>query len=89
MPSEMWTARFFYFECCFHTLPYFSETHHEAVQYGQYYAKKDWREQTKDNPMVMTSMMLYLKRMTDMDKEVAEYSQTQVILTHKKFLVSH
>lgn len=28
--------------------------------------------------MVMTSMMLYLKRMTDMDKEVAEYSQTQV-----------
>ena len=69
--------------------PYFSETHHEAVQYGQYYAKKDWREQTKDNPMVMTSMMLYLKRMTDMDKEVAEYSQTQVILTHKKFLVSH
>lgn len=29
-------------------------------------------------PIVMTSMMLYLKRMTDMDKEVAEYSQTQV-----------
>ena len=70
-------------------LPYLLETHHEAVQYGQYYAKKDWREQTKDNPMVMTSMMLYLKRMTDMDKEVAEYSQTQVIFNNLKILGIH
>ena len=38
----------------------FLETHHEAVQYGQYYAQKDW--QKKENPMVMTSMMLYLGR---------------------------
>ena len=49
------------------------------MQYGQYYAKKDWREETKDNPMVMTSMMLYLQRMTEMDMENADYSNTQVL----------
>lgn len=33
-------------------------THHEAVQYGQYYAQRGWEKES--NPMVMTSMMLYL-----------------------------
>lgn len=53
------------------------ETHHESVQIGQYYAKKDWREEAKDNPFVMTSIILYMNRITDMDIEVAEYTQNQ------------
>ena len=49
------------------------------MQYGQYYASTtNWREASKNNPMVMTSMMLYLDRMTNVDRELPEYTETQV-----------
>ena len=70
-------------------------THHEAVQYGQYYAQRGWEKDS--NPMVMTSMMLYLgenpysyvclflfvksnsDRMTNVNLECEEYSKTQLL----------
>ncbi|CAG5112781.1 Oidioi.mRNA.OKI2018_I69.chr2.g6957.t1.cds [Oikopleura dioica] len=54
------------------------ETHHEAVQYGQYFKEEDWSAYSKNNSMIMTSMMLYLSRSSAVDEEVEEYSHTQV-----------
>lgn len=55
------------------------ETHHEAVQYGQYFKEDDWSTYTKDNhDMIMVSMMLYLSRTSAVDEEVEEYSHTQL-----------
>ena len=59
----------------------FLDTHHEAVQYGQYFSPNDWRKMTKETPMVLASMMLYLDRVTEVDEEVAEYSQARFIDT--------
>ena len=36
---------------------------------------------TKETPMVLASMMLYLDRVTEVDEEVAEYSQARFIDT--------
>ena len=51
------------------------DTHHEAVQYGQY---NKWMQASNDSPMVMTSAMLYLDRLAEAEIEVSEYSETQV-----------
>ena len=48
-------------------------------KYGQYFTPQNGPYQNEDdNPMTLTSMMLYLDRVTEVDVETAEYSETQV-----------
>ena len=55
---------------------------HQAVQYAQYnWVDHSIQSADSTSMMIMTSTMLYLQRMSDVDNEVPSYSLTNVSLS--------